>query len=198
MGTSAVIGIIRAVCARVIAGKAGILKVCVTWSTLIIHLAVCALFIYFGITRVNEAQKHLRTADKYEAIIDRLDDIIGDGFQQVAEKTPAESSEEIRRKISAYRELGEANKTYAIVLFIIAVSDLVSAVSAIWYITEEGVLLSNFKCPEPFNAALNGNKIEINLAAKLKNANKVITFKATPENLAVFGRFMVWEQEAGS
>lgn len=195
---SSVLGIYHAVRARVIAGKAGILKVCVTWSTLIIHLAIAALFTYFGINRMNEAQKYLSVVKKYEGTIDSLDKIFGDGFQQVSEKSPAESLDEIKRKIAAYKNLGEANKTYATVLFIWAVSDLVSAASAIWYITEEGVLLSSFKCPEPFNAALNGNKIEINLAAKLKNATKVITFKATPENLAVFGRFISWEQEAGS
>lgn len=195
---SSVYGIYKTVRARVVAGKAGIVKVCVNWVPLIIQLTVCALFAGFGINRMNEAQKYLRAADKYEAIIDRLDNIIGDTFQQVAEKAPSESlsesSEEIRQKIAKYRELGEANKTYATILVIIAVSELVSGAAAVWYITEEGIMLTSLKIPEPIYTVLNGNKIELHFVAQFKNANKVITFKSTPENLALFGRFMKWEQ----
>lgn len=192
---SSVFGIYKAIRTRVVAGKAGIAKVCVTWYTLIIHLAVCALFTYFGINRMSEAQKYFSLADKAERVIDRLDNIVGDTFQQVSEKTPSESSADIRERIAKYRKIGDANKTYATILLIIAVSDLVSAASAIWYITDEGIMLSSFKVPEPFNAALNGDKIEVNFAAKLRNIDKCITFKATPKNLAAFGKFINWEQE---
>lgn len=199
---SSVMGIYKTIRTRAIAKKAGILKTRVVVGTLIIHLAVAALAMYVGINRMNEAQKYLSLVNKYEGIIDSLDsivDVIGDDFQQVSlqasEKTPAEKLEEIKQKLARYKEAGKANRIYATFMCIMAISELVSAVEAFWYITEEGIMLPSFKVPEPFNAKLNGDKIEISFEAKFKNADKIITFKATPENLAVFGRFISWEQE---
>lgn len=192
---TSVMALIKAVRSRIAAGKAGIIKVCVPPAALIVQLLCAALLVFFGIGRLSEAQDYLRAADEAEMIMDRADGIIGDTFQRVSEKTPSERSAEIRKKIASYRQFGEANKTYAAVLFTIAATNLVLISSTVWYITEEGILMPRFKVPEPFCAKQNGGKIEIHYMAQFKNETKVISFKATPKNLAVFGRFMKWEQE---
>lgn len=196
---TSVMTLVKAVRARTVAGKARIIKVCVPPAALIVQLIGAAVFVFFGIGRLSAAQDYFRAADKYEATIDRLDGIFGGNYQQAAMKTEtlssSESSTEIRKKIASYRQIGEANKTYATILFIIAASDLVLIASTVWYITEEGILMPRFKIPEPFFAKQNGGKIELHFMAQFKNETKVITFKSTPKNLAVFGRFMVWEQE---
>lgn len=190
-----VYGIYKTVRARVVAGKAGIVKVCVNWITLIAQLAVCAFFAYFGINRMSAARDYLRKADAAEALVNGVEGIVGSDYQQVSEKSISEKADNLRKQIAKYRELGEAYKTYAIVMLICAASELVSGAAAVWYITEEGIMLTNLKMPEPFYTVLNGNKIEVHFMAQFKNGNKVITFKSTPKNLAIFGRFMQWEEE---
>lgn len=196
---TSVMALIKAVRSRIVAGKARIIKVCVPPAALAVQLIGAAVFVFFGIGRLSAAQDYLRAADEAEMIMDRADGIIGDTFQRVKAKTPSErlsaSSGEIRKKIASYRQFGEANKTYATILFTIAATNLVLISSTVWYITEEGILMPRFKVPEPFCAKQNGNKIELHFIAQFKNATKVISFRSTPKNLAVFGRFMVWEQE---
>lgn len=184
----------KAIRKRIIAGRAGILKVCVSWVSLILQLATCGLFLFFGIGRLNDAEKYFRSARTYEALLDTWDKVNGSGYQQAALKTETVSPEsigKIRNAIETYRKNGKALKAYAMFLFTVSFSDLVLASTAFWYITEAGVVLGNFKTPEPIYAVLNGEKIDINYTAQLVNVKKLQSFKATPKNLEVFGRFMV-------
>lgn len=192
---TSVMTLVKAVRARAVAGKARIIKVCVPPAALIVQLISAAVFVFFGVGRMSAAQDYFREADVAEALVNGVDGIIGSDYQQVSEKSISEKAAEIRKQIAKYRQVGEANKTYATILFIIAASDLILIVSTVWYITEEGILMPRFKVPEPFYTVLNGSKIELHFMAQFKNGNKVITFKSTPKNLALFGRFMQWEQE---
>lgn len=188
----------RSVRARIIARRVGIVKADVNWSALILWLVSGGALLFGGFNRLNEAEKCFRQAQAYEALLDTYDKITASGYQQVAIKTDTvstESIEIIENKIVSLRETGVTLRHYAIILFALAVTDLAQMTTSFWYITEEGIVLPAFKTPEPFYAVLNGNKIELNYKAQFKNANKVTAFRATPENLAVFGRFMKWEQE---
>ncbi|MDE6731474.1 MAG: hypothetical protein K2J77_01175 [Oscillospiraceae bacterium] len=191
---SLVMVLIQVVRSRVVAGKAGIIKVCVPPSALAVQLICAGLFAFFGVGRPSAAREYFDAADKAEMLINAVDGVIDDDFQQVSDKSPSESIADIRKKIANCRQAGEANKTFAASLFILAAGNLILILSTVWYITEEGILMPRFKVPEPFCAKQNGNKIELHYLAQFKNATKVISFKATPKNLAVFGRFMVWEQ----
>lgn len=194
----AVIIAYKAIRTRIIAGRAGILKVCVSRVSLILEVATCALFLFVGIGRMNDAERYFRAARANEALLDSWDKITGSGYQQAAIKTDTVSPEsitKIRNSVQEYRETGGALRLYAIVLFALSFSDLASMATSFWYITEGGVVFGNFKMPEPIYAVLNGNKIDINYMAQLVNVKKLQSFKATPKNLAVFGRFMKWEQE---
>lgn len=190
-----VIALINAVRSRITAGRAKIIKTCVPPAALIVQLLAASLFTFFGVGRLSTARDYLRKADAAEALINGVDGIIGNDYQQVSEKSISEKAAEIRKQIAKYRQVGEAFKTYAIILFTLASSDVALIFSTVWYITEEGILMPRFKVPEPFYAKQNGNKIELRYTAQFKNDTKVITFKSTPKNLALFGRFMVWEQE---
>lgn len=193
-------GLFRAVRARVIAGRAGIVKVCVHWVVLAIQVIFGAVLLFFGINRYLQAEKYLRAARSYEAISGRLDGFsdYNGGYLQAAMKPEAfnsKSPDSIRNNIETLRRAAEAMKRYSAFLIVISASEFLLIGTSFWYITEAGVVLMNFKVPEPFYASLNGDKIVINYTARLANVNKVKTFKATPKNLAVFGRFIVWEQE---
>lgn len=186
--------VFKAVRTRIIAGRSGIVKICVNWVSLILQLATCGLFLFFGFGRLNDAEKYLRSARSYEVLVDTWDKINGSGYQQAAIKTDTVSPEKIaniRSAIESYKRSGKALKAYSLFLFTLSFSDLVLASAAFWYITEAGVMIGGFKTPEPIYAVLNGNKIDINYTAQLVNVKKLQSFKATPKNLEVFGRFMV-------
>lgn len=190
-----VIGTYKAIHKRIVAGRAGILKVCVSSVTLILQLVISGVFLYLGIDMLDKSERYFRAARSYETIMNRLDGLTGSGYQQASMKTETFTSsanpERIRNNIEACRHNGRLLKGYAIFLFIASFSDLVLASTAFWYITEAGVVLGNFKKPEPIYAVLNGEKIDINYTAQLVNVKKLKSFKATPKNLEVFGRFMV-------
>lgn len=186
--------VFKAVRARIIAGRAGILKVCVNGYVLILQLVFCGLFIFYGFGRLNESEKYFRAARSYEMLLDGWDKVHGSEYQQAAMKTETVSAEnigKIRNNIEACRKNGRALKAYAIFLFALSFSELVLTPTACWYITQSGVVLGNFKTPEPIYAVLNGDKIDINYTAQLVNVRKLQSFKATPKNLEVFGRFMI-------
>lgn len=199
--TSSVMFAFRAIRARVIAGRARILKVCVS-SALIYQLVFCAAFVVFGINRLAESEKDLRAMRQYEMILSAANYGNENGYQLAAMKTEPQSStqnteriERILNNIKILKERSRVLKQLAAFLFLGAFSDLVIAATAFWYITEAGVVMVNFKAPEPFYAVLNGNKIEISYMARLVNSTKVKSFKATPKNLEIFGRFMVQEYQ---
>lgn len=195
MIVSAVMVVFKAIRARVIAGRAGILKVCVNWVPLIIQLAACVIFVILGVNRYAQAEKQLRAARSYEAIAGRLNGTIGGNYQQAAMKPEARftsmNTDQIRNNIDKLRANSRALKSLSMLSFTLAGSELLFSACTFWYVTNAGVVLVNFKMPEPFYAVMNGNKIDINYIARLANFKKVKSFKATPKNMEIFGRFMV-------
>lgn len=59
--------------------------------------------------------------------------------------------------------------------------------------TAEGIISTRLKLPEPIIAQHCGGYIEVSYKAQLANDKTIKKFKATPKNLAVFGRFFPQE-----
>ena len=198
IATILILGVFRAIRAHKIARRAGILKVCVSTS-LIIPVVFSAAFVFYGINRLSESEKYTLAANRYEMLLRTANGGYGvnggNGYQQAAVKTETLSSpfdtSRISNDIRVYRENARTLKAYAIFLFALAFSELIAASSAVWYITEYGVVLVNFKYPEPIYAVQNGNRIVIHYTARVQNFGRVKSFKATPKNLEIFSRFMV-------
>lgn len=194
MIASVIMIVVKVIRARVIAGRAGILKVCVNWVSLIIQLAACVVFVFFGVNRYSQAEKLLRAARQNEMIAGRLNGINDGDYYHAAMKTENRqaslNTDQIQSNIIALRKNSRAYKAFSFFCFTLAFSELLFSTSAFWYITNAGVVLVNFKMPEPFYASLNGDKIDINYMARLANVNKVKSFKATPKNMEIFGRFI--------
>lgn len=130
----------RAVRARIIAGRAGIVKLDVNWSALILYLVCGGALIFGGFNRLNEAEKCFRQAQAYESLLDTYDKITAGGYQQAAIKSDSvspESVETIENKIVSLRETGDTLRHYAIILFAFAVTVLAQMMTSFWYITEE-------------------------------------------------------------
>lgn len=53
--------------------------------------------------------------------------------------------------------------------------------------------MNNMKVPEPITATYKNGKINVFVKAYFANTKKEWSFKGTPKNLAIFGRFIEWE-----
>lgn len=196
MIVSAGMVLVKVIRARVIAGRAGILKVCVNWVPLVIQLVACVIFVIFGVNRYSQAEKQLRAARNAETIAGRLDGVTGGGnYQQASIKpetlVPSANANSLWDTAEKLRANSKALKAFSFFCFTLAGSELLFLTTSFWYVTNAGVVQVNFKIPEPFYAVLNGNKIDINYTARMANIKKVKSFKATPKNMEIFGRFLV-------
>ena len=78
--------------------------------------------------------------------------------------------------------------------FAFAIFELAYIPGSLLIFTEEGVLQHGLNFPEPIAAEINGDKINVNYkAGQLANFKRIRSFKATPKNIAVFGRFIAEE-----
>lgn len=191
--TILILGAFRAIRARVIAKKAGIVKTCVS-ASLVIPIVFSALFVFYGFNRLNESKKYARMANQYEMILRNSNyGYSGNGYQQAAEKlekTSVFNTDNISHNIKVCRDNAKALKSYAVFLFALAFSELIAASGSVWYITEYGIVLMNFKYPEPFYAVVEGKRIVLHYTARVQNFGTVKSFKATPENMQLFAQFM--------
>lgn len=195
-GLIAVINIMRAIRMFVAARRARIIKVCARSGIIIVAVLFAGLSA-LGFNRLSKANEQLRKAQLYERILAAVspDD---DRYQNVTIKNEALSSsadtERIEENIRILKKNYETYKFLALYSLLFAFFELTYIPGALLIFTEQGLLIHSFKFPEPIVAEINGDMIHINYkAVQLANFKKIKSFKATPKNMAVFGRFIVWE-----
>lgn len=72
---------------------------------------------------------------------------------------------------------------------------LTLSLSEIWFFTDEGLIIYRWKEFESVTAARREGEIDIFYKAKLVNDKKLLTVKNTPKNLALFGRYIEYDNE---
>ncbi|MDE6726866.1 MAG: hypothetical protein K2J80_02870 [Oscillospiraceae bacterium] len=194
-GISALTSIVRTVRMFAMAKRARILKVCVS-PHIIITLGLFAGLLTMGIIRLSEANEQLRQAEAYERML--ASNPASDGFQHAAIKTNAPLSaadvQQITENIKILNENYDALMYWVRGSFAFAIFELAYTPGSLLIFTEEGVLQHGLNFPEPIAAEINGDKINVSYkTGKLANFKRIGSFKATPKNMAVFGRFIEWE-----
>lgn len=179
--------IIHAVRAFVIGRKANILKVWVT-PAVIIQAVLCAFWIVIAVNRFSVAADYRSKAAMYEQIAS-IDG--SDRYQNVAVYSDVQNR--LLEQVGKLRESADIMTTAAWYMLMLGIFEFTLIFNMIWYFTEDGVVLGKLKFPEPITAEYRNGKIDVYYKAQLANNKKIKSFKATPKNIAVFGRFIEWE-----
>lgn len=195
--------IAHAIRAAVVGRKAKILKV---WASpfMIVLLAISVFWIVIAANRFSTAADYRAKAAMYEQIAGiNIPNVTGgtngsDGFQHVSINTAAETSNAqttLLEQVRKLRESADVLDTIAWYILTLGILAFTLALNTVWFFTEQGVVLGKFKFPEPIVAEYRDGKIDVYYKAQMQlaNKNKIKAFKATPKNMAVFGRFIVWE-----
>ena len=184
------LSIFRSVRAFAVSRKAGILKVFVG-PAVIINAVVCAVFVIIAINRFSAAESYRAKARTYEQILGIGDSIMGntDGYQHVSSSLP-EARAKVEEAIRTLNKSADALNTFAWYSLALGLFDFTAGFSTLWYFTEAGLVTSRFKFPEPIIAVLQNGRINVFFRAQLANTRKITSFKVTPKNMAVFGRFI--------
>ncbi|MDE6726865.1 MAG: hypothetical protein K2J80_02865 [Oscillospiraceae bacterium] len=186
--------IIHAIRAVVIGKKANILKVWVT-PFVIVQLVLCAFWIVIAANRFSVAADYRAKAAMYEQIAGiNIPSGTGssNGYQHVAVKT-SDAQTRLLEQVRKLRESADVLYNIAWYMLILGIFEFTLSLNMVWFFTAEGVVLGKFKFPEPIAAEYRDGKINVYYKAQLANNKKIKTFKATPKNMAVFGRFIVWD-----
>lgn len=204
-GVIALMNIVRGVRMFATAKRARILKICPTSGIIVMAVLFVGLMI-LGFNRLSAANEQLRKARMYENVLSAVNPDRFDEYQDATIKASPEKSEAvkplsytdnivtIKKNIDILRQNHDTYLFFAVYAFIFAFFELTSVPSALLIFTEAGLLIHSFKFPEPIVAELNGGMININYkAVQLANFKKIKSFKATPKNMAVFGRFIEWD-----
>lgn len=197
--------IAHAIRAVVVGRKAKILKV---WASpfMIVQLAISVFWIVIAANRFSTAADYRAKAAMYEQIAGiNIPNVTGgtngsDGFQHVSINTAAETSNAqttLLEQVRKLRESADVLDTIAWYILTLGILAFTLALNMVWFFTEQGVVLGKFKFPEPISAEYRDGKIDVYYKAQMQlaNKNKIKAFKATPKNLAVFGRFIAWEDQ---
>lgn len=194
-GISALASVVRTVRMFGMAKRARILKICIS-PHIIITFGLFVGLTIMGIVRLSQANEQLRQAEAYERML--ASNPAGDGFQHAAIKTGAPLSaadmQQIRENIKVLRDNYEGLMYWARGSFAFAVFELAYTPGSLLVFTEEGVLQHGLNFPEPITAEISGGKINISYkTGQLANFKRIGSYKATPKNIAVFGRFVAEE-----
>lgn len=188
LGVLTVKNIVRAVRALVIAKRSVILKVMINWLV----IADAALFvacIIFSVKSFSDAAAYRAEAGMYEEILG-IGGITGglDGYQHVSSLFDSRAEiEEAVRDLYYDAELMNTVASYALV---IGIFQITLGWSSIVFITEKGMVMGSMQLPEPIIAIYEDGRIGLYVKAQLANGRRITSFKATPKNIAVFGRFI--------
>lgn len=164
--------------------KVGIIKVVAGLSTIIMEALGVGLII-FAANRLSAAHGYRVKAGEYQQILDKV--------QNLSSSLP-ESRAKVEKAIEDLTESASLLNIVGWYLLMLGISEITSGIASIILITEEGIVWSNLKVPEPFTATYQNGKINVTIKADLANEKKVWTFMGTPENLAKFGRFIEWDE----
>lgn len=198
-----------AIRAVVVGRRAKILKV---WASpfMAVMTAFAAFFIVIAANRFSTAADYRAKAAMYEQIAGINipngggGTSVGDGFQHVSINTTpnasVKTSDAQARLLEQSRKLRDSAdllNTLAWYVLSLGILEFTLSLNMVWFFTEQGVVLGKFKFPEPIAAEYRDGKIDVYYKAQMQlaNKNKIKAFKATPKNLAVFGRFIAWEDQ---
>ena len=189
-----VINIKNAVRAFVTGKKAGILKVRIEPASAILFAVIGIAAIATSVNRFSAAREYRARATSYEKILS-IGDSAGnspDNYQQLS--SSLDSRAKFEETIKKLRDSADTMSGYAWYMVLFGAVNLTWIFGAISYFTEEGIVSNQFKIPEPVTAVFRNGKIDVSIAADLKKNKMVWSFKDTPQNLAVFGRFIEWDE----
>lgn len=174
--------------------KTGILKIRFDYFVMFFCTIVCIASTATAVNRFSAAKDYLERAKAYEQILNIGDSVLNnaDNYQAISAST--ESRIKIKETIQKMRDNAENLNYMAWYMIAFAAFNFTWIFSSILYFTEEGVVSSQFKIPEPFAVEFRNGTIEVFIKADLKKNKTVWSFKGTPKNMAVFGRFAVSEE----
>lgn len=187
------INIFRSVRAFVVSRKARIVKVMIG-PAVIINSVFCVVFVLIAINRFSAAEGFRNKARTYEQILGIGSSVTGgsDGYQHVS-ASANEARAKVEQAIKTLNKNADIMDTLAWYSLAISIFDFTAGFGTLWYFTEMGLITSRFKFPEPITAVCKNGRIEIYFKARLANSRKLTSVKATPKNLAVYGRFIEWD-----
>ena len=189
-----VMNIKNAVRAFVTGKKAGLLKVRIEPVSAFIFAVIGIAAIVTSVNRFSIAKEYRDRATSYEKILSIADGAVkgSDDYQKLS--SSLESRVKMEETIQKLRDNAKTMSAFAWYMVIFGAVNLTWIFGSISYFTEEGVVSNQFKIPEPVTATYQNGKIDVSIAADLKKNKTVWTFKDTPQNLAVFGRFIEWDE----
>ena len=184
----------NAVRALVTSKKAGILKVRIDPVPTFIFAVIGIAAIVASVNRFSAAKEYRDRAASYERILGIGDDIINGSDDYRKLSSSLDSRAKFEETIKKLRENANTMSGFAWYMVIFGAVNLTWIFGAVSYFTEEGIVSNLYKIPEPVTAVYQGGKINVSIAADLKKNKTVWSFKGTPQNLAVFGRFIEWDE----
>lgn len=186
----------RGVKLLIMARKEGILKI---WPRLsvFIDIIVGAGMLFFAVKGFSAADEYRKSAEEYSLLRN------SSGFHEYLKKSVRETKgyeltdvdTYIGNRINELNAAADDSESWAWRGIIVGVFFVVSCINGLWIVTGEGLLGAGCKKPEPLICKYHDGVIDVGFGNIIGDGRKIKTFKGTPKNLAVFGRFIEWEDE---
>lgn len=186
--TIIVLNIKEAVRKLITSKKVGLFKAYIEPISAFLFSAIGIAAIATSVNRFSTAKDYRDRAQSYERILS------ADGSDNYQHGSSSDSRAKYEENIKQLRANAKTMSNFAWYMVLLGANSLTLIFVSIWYFTEEGIVSNQFKIPEPVTAVLQNGKIKVSIAADQKKNKAVWSFKKTPQNLAIFGRFIEWDE----
>lgn len=194
-GAQNIVRLVRAVKA---AKETGLVKAWFNPRWVIFPIAAVAVFVWlgFGISRMTNSIDNLRRYEVYENL-DTFREYVKTNEEKRTGVEVKDVSAVIEKHKTALKNDISAGITANIGRVMFALYLITAGFGGIWLVTDEGLIFCHKKTPEivPVTAELHDGGIDVMLSNGLVNEKKLVSLKQTPKNMAIFGRFVGWDNE---
>lgn len=179
----------------------GIIKACIHPRVILITLIGAALMsvgIFTAFGKAAEANKNKAEWEQFRNT-EYSEEFIEYYNENIADRTGVEIKDFgkfVLRQVGRYENRANLYMYTGAVSVVMTLLLLLYSLEKVFYITENGCVVSMLKEPEKLTAECKGGKINFYLESARERDKPLISFKAAAENLAVLGGFIEREEKS--
>lgn len=190
--------IVKTIRTRARAKKSGLIKTYIYPAVLIVMLCCCTILATIAFTSFNQAAQAKKSSTEWEQLRSvENEDYYLDYYNELLAKNGGTQITDFGKytefQIKTYSNRARSFTDASIWTLYLIVMLLVFGLEKVFYITEAGCVTQILKEPEEIIAQRRDDKIDLYFKSVTDREKPLISFKATPKNLADLGRFIEWD-----